>query len=124
METLKESGYKPVEENLDLNEVFCIKTDRIVNSGELVNFKGYTILLEHGFKESLFRKTVEIREYSNGDMNIFYQGNEIEWRYFSRKSRVKRITEVIRHTLPHRIRLSLKATKIHSLYTLCLSMIH
>ena len=68
-----------------INEIFCKKETRVVQNGELVSFNGnrYLVAPQNGI--SRFKETVEVREYRNGMLKIYFQGEELEYELFGIK---------------------------------------
>ena len=83
-----ENAYKPVPEKIDLNEVFCMKEDRLVQPGEVISYQSDKYLLKHGSEFSLQKKTVETRMYRNGDFRIFFQNKEVLFELIEYQKRV------------------------------------
>jgi len=72
-----EVKYKPVPPDLDLNEVFSIKEYRRINRDHSIRWKKNVFLIQHDFKQSLYRKFAEIRTYPDHTWRIFYAGKRL-----------------------------------------------
>jgi len=78
----KYPAYKKVDESIDLNEVFCLKNNRVIQSGEIVSYEGYKYLIKTKTLCSMQKQMVEVRSYRNGALKIFFQGEELEFELF------------------------------------------
>jgi len=69
------SAYRPVDPDLDLATVFCLKHMRTVGRDNVVRFKGrrLQILPSHG-RMSYVRTRVEVHERMNGTLAIYHDG--------------------------------------------------
>lgn len=72
------SAYLPVDPNLDLATVFCLKHMRTVGRDNVVQFKGrrLQILPSHG-RTSYARTRVEVHERMNGTLAVYHQGRRL-----------------------------------------------
>lgn len=73
------TSYKLLETGIDLNEIFTIRKDRIVQNGEVISYRGSLYLVRQKNEETMVKKMIEIREYRDGQMKMFYQEKEIEY---------------------------------------------
>lgn len=73
------SAFEKLSENIDLDEIFCIKNMRKVRNDNSINWKGY--LLDLDYEEDLRKKQVEVREYLDGSYGVFYQSKRVKLRY-------------------------------------------
>lgn len=73
-------AYTPINNNINLNEIFCMIIERKVQQGEVVCYEGSKYVLET--KESLSGQRAEIREYRDGKMSIYVEGDEINYSLF------------------------------------------
>lgn len=76
---IKTPAYKVVSELINLNEIFCMKQDRVVAGGESVSYQGQKYVLKLKMGKSLIKEMVEVREYRDGTMKIYHQNVEIEF---------------------------------------------
>lgn len=73
-------GYRPLPENIDLNEVFCIKEERTCARDHTFSWNGQTYLIESNLKHSIYKQKIEIRTYQNLTWRVFFAGKELEVR--------------------------------------------
>jgi len=79
-------AYRPLNESVELNEVFTMRDDRVIKSGHVVNYNSdqYVILTD----KCLLKKGVEIRFYRNGDMKMFlHNGVELKYKMLEKQKR-------------------------------------
>ena len=74
--------YKKLPADQDLREIFCLKSDRIVNSAHQVNYKGKIYLVDPGLQGSLKGRRVTIHEYEDKTISILYGGAAVEFKQF------------------------------------------
>ncbi|NQY01511.1 MAG: ISNCY family transposase [Flavobacteriaceae bacterium] len=72
----RNSAYKVLDEDLDLNEVLCMKVMRVVKNGNIINLDGFQYVIHSD--EYLVKKYVEVRYYRNNDKGFFIDGEKIE----------------------------------------------
>jgi len=73
-----DTAYRPLAEDLVLNEVFTMRDVRVINSGHVLNYNSNQYVITSD--ENLMKKNVEIRKYRNGDMRMFlFCGQELEF---------------------------------------------
>jgi transposase len=75
---LKESAWREIPENIKLENILCIKDKRKVKGDSTISYKGkwYKVLptkTRYGFAKA----EVEIQEYLDGSLHIFYKGEEL-----------------------------------------------
>jgi hypothetical protein len=77
-----ELGYKPVSIDLNLNEIFSVREDRSLQPGDVINYKGtrYLIKLKNELKNQ--KQIIEVREYSDGRMEMFIKKEKVEYEVF------------------------------------------
>jgi transposase len=73
----KESAYRSIPINLDLNEIFCMKYDRRVALDHTISWKGEKFLIKNP-PFNLTKKDVEIRFYKNKTSKVFFAGRVLE----------------------------------------------
>ncbi|MCB9060933.1 MAG: ISNCY family transposase [Halobacteriovoraceae bacterium] len=64
-------AYRKLEELIDLNEVLTIRDHRKIGEGEILSFEGHKYLVSRENGHSLIGKTVEIRRYRDGKLEMF-----------------------------------------------------
>jgi hypothetical protein len=74
----------PLDKSINLEEVFCMKENRVVQSGEIINYLGNKFVLKSFDGLSLVKEAIEIREYRNGKMKIFHRNKEVNFELFDR----------------------------------------
>lgn len=70
------SSYQKLNENIELKEVFCMKADRIVGSGNLFSYNNKRYLVDS--EECMAKKNIELRFYPDGSMGGFIRGQRVE----------------------------------------------
>lgn len=77
----KEQGvaYRPVPKGLNLDNIFCIKEERIVAPDNTISYnsKIYQIL-PNSYRISFVKARVMVHEYLNGSIHIFYKDKELK----------------------------------------------
>ncbi|MBC8555415.1 MAG: ISNCY family transposase [Candidatus Brocadiales bacterium] len=81
--TDQNSAYRHLHESINLDEVFTMRDDRVVQSGHIVSYGGDKYLVTSEKYSSLVKKHVEIRLYRNGNMKMFVENEEISFQLFS-----------------------------------------
>jgi hypothetical protein len=74
-------AYKNLPEEINLTDIFCMIDDRVVHSGEVINYGGKKYVLINKNKQSLEKKMIEIRLYRDDQIKFFYQDEEIEFEF-------------------------------------------
>jgi transposase len=83
------SAYRPLPQALKLKEIFCLKEERTVAADNTISYKGkFFQILPDEYRVSFFKAKVEVREYLDGSINIFYQSKKLKHRAIS-KERIK-----------------------------------
>jgi len=93
----KEAGtaYRPLPKGLSLKEVFCLKEERTVAGDNTISYQGKTFqILPNEYRLSFFKAKVEVHEYLDGSINIFYQYKKLKHKPIS-KERIKSFSSVI-----------------------------
>ncbi len=70
--TSEESRYRPLPTGIDLDQVFCYKTERVVANDNCVHFRNRNYQILPGAYGSLKKKVVSIHEQESGKLSIFY----------------------------------------------------
>ena len=81
------SRYKAVPEHIDLNEIFCLKFDRHVQSNHTISFEGATYRIIDTRYGSLKRKIVTVHRYHDGRVGLFYGHLQLEYQKFKEPKR-------------------------------------
>jgi hypothetical protein len=79
--TAKEPGsaYRPLPKGLSLKDVFCLKEERTVAGDNIISYPGKTFqILSNEYRISFYKAKVEVHEYLDGSINIFYQGQRLK----------------------------------------------
>ena len=95
--TAKEPGsaYRPLPKGLSLKDVFCLKEERTVAGDNTISYQGKTFqILPNEYRLSFFKAKVEVHEYLNGLVNIFYQGKKLKHKPIS-KEKIKSFQSLI-----------------------------
>jgi len=93
----KEGGtaYRPLPKGLSLKEVFCLKAERVVAGDNTISYNGKAFqILPNEYRSSYCKAKVEVHEYLDGRLNIFYQGKKLKHKPISKK-RIKSFSSVI-----------------------------
>jgi transposase len=76
--TSLESRYRPLPQNIDLNEIFCIKEYRTVKADHTFSYKGTQYLIESDLKYSIYKQQIEIKTYQNLKEKFLFAGKKIQ----------------------------------------------
>lgn len=76
------SAYKKVDSDIELKEVFTMRSDRVVGVGNIVSYEGAQYLIH---RESGEKQVVEVREYPDRATRMFIQNEEVGFEIFERK---------------------------------------
>jgi transposase len=89
------SAYRPSPKGLVLKDIFCLKEERTVAGDNTISYQGKTFqILPNEYRLSFFKAKVEVHEYLDGSINIFYQGKKLKHKPISKK-RIKSFSCVI-----------------------------
>jgi hypothetical protein len=89
------SAYRPLPKGLSLKEVFCLKEERTVAGDNTISCQGKTFqILPNEYRLSFYKTKVEVQEYLNGLVNIFYQGKKLKHKPIS-KEKIKSFQSLI-----------------------------
>lgn len=73
-----ESAYQPVDPDLDLATIFCLKHHRTVGRDNVVQFQGHRLqILPSQGRTSYARARVEVHERMNGTLALYHQGQRL-----------------------------------------------
>jgi transposase len=103
--TAKEPGsaYRSLPKGLCLKDVFCLKEERTVAGDNTISYQGKTFqILPNEYRLSFFKAKVEVHEYLDGSINIFYQGKKLKHKPLS-KGKIKFFQPVMVRQAHHKI---------------------
>ena len=84
----KEGGtaYRPSPKGLVLKDIFCLKEERTVAGDNTISYQGKSFqILPNEYRLSFFKAKVEVHEYLDGSINIFYQGKKLKHKPISKE---------------------------------------
>jgi hypothetical protein len=97
------SAYRPLAKGLSLKDIFCLKKERTVAGDNTISYQGRTFqILPNEYRISFYKTKVEVHEYLNGLVNIFYQGKKLKHKPIS-KERTKLFQPVMFRQAHHKI---------------------
>lgn len=64
--------YRPIESHIDLNEIFCIQHDRVVNRDHTIFYNGKKHVIWPAEGKSYKGKSVTVHQYEDQTISIFY----------------------------------------------------
>gem|GEM_PF-1781291 len=77
----REDKHRPLSTHMELDKIFCYKTDRTVSKNLTFQHNRQLFLLEDTQQTRMLRrKRIELSEYPDGSIKIFYQKNELKYR--------------------------------------------
>jgi transposase len=89
------SAYRSLPKGLRLKDVFCLKEERVVAGDNTISYNGRAFqILPNGYRLSFFKAKVEVHEYLDGSIHIFYQGKKLKHKPIS-KGKIKPFQPVI-----------------------------
>ena len=103
--TAKEPGsaYRPLPKGVSLKDVFCLKEERTVAGDNTISYQGKTFqILPNEYRLSFYKAKVEVHEYLDGSINIFYQGKKLKHKPLS-KEKIKSFQPVMVRQAHHKI---------------------
>jgi transposase len=86
--TAKESGsaYRSLPKGLSLKNVFCLKEERTVAGDNTISYNGRAFqILPNEYRLSYCKVKVEVHQYLDGSINIFYQGKKLKHKPISKE---------------------------------------
>jgi hypothetical protein len=95
--TAKEPGsaYRQIPKGLVLKDVFCLKEERTVAGDNTISYNGRAFQIRpNEYRLSYCKAKVEVHEYLDGSINIFYQGKKLKHKSIS-KEKTKSLSCVI-----------------------------
>jgi len=80
------SAYRPLPKGLNLKDVFCLKEERTVAGDNTISYNGKAFqILPNEYRLSYCKAKVEVHEYLDGSINIFYQGKKLKHKPLSKE---------------------------------------
>jgi hypothetical protein len=73
-----DSAYEKLPFGYPIDQHMCFRHTRVVGNGEAISLNGSRFVVKHDGLDTLYRQTIEIREYRNGMLRFFYQDEEVE----------------------------------------------
>lgn len=95
--TAKESGsaYRPLPKGLSLKDIFCLKDERVVAGDNTISYNGKTFqILPNEYRSSYYKAKVEVHEYLDDSISIFYRGKKLKHKPIS-KPKIKSFSPFI-----------------------------
>ena len=95
--TAKELGsaYRSLPKGFSLRDVFCLKEERVVAGDNTISYNGRALqILPNEYRLSYCKAKVEVHEYLDGSINIFYQSKKLKHKPIS-KEKLKSFSSVI-----------------------------
>ena len=73
-----ETAWRPIPEDIDLDNIFCKKDTRVVANDNTVSYDGRTLQIPPNAKRySYVKAKVDVYELINGSIRVFYKGEQI-----------------------------------------------
>jgi hypothetical protein len=89
------SAYRQIPKGLVLKDVFCLKEERVVAGDNTISYNGKIFqILPNEYRISFYKAMVEVHEYLDGSLNIFYQRKRLKHKPIS-KEKIKSFSCVI-----------------------------
>jgi transposase len=95
--TAKEPGsaYRPLPKGLSLKDIFCLKEERVVAGDNTISYQGKAFqILPNEYRSSYYKAKVEIHEYLDDSISLFYQGKKLKHKPIS-KQKIKSFSSCI-----------------------------
>ncbi len=90
-----DSAYRVLPKGLKLKDVFCLKEERTVSGDNTISYNGKAFqILPNEYRSSYCKAKVEVHEYLDGSIHIFYQGKKLKHKPIPKK-RIKSFSCVI-----------------------------
>jgi hypothetical protein len=86
--TAKEPGsaYRSLPKGLSLKDVFCLKEERTVAGDNTISYHGKIFqILPNEYRISFYKVKVEVHEYLDGSISIFYQSRRLKHKPISKE---------------------------------------
>jgi hypothetical protein len=84
-----EVQYRPLPQGIDLNEIFCKKEHRTVNSDHTISWENKKYVIVSPLKYSLQKQEIELRTYQNLTWKAYFAGKEIAIKPFEKSLRAQ-----------------------------------
>jgi len=98
-----DSAYRPLPKGFSLKDVFCLKEERTVAGDNTISYNGRAFqILPNEYRISFYKAKVEVHEYLDGSINIFYQGKKLKHKPIS-KEKIKSFQPVMVRQAHHKI---------------------
>lgn len=68
-----QEAFEPLDELINLNEIFCIKEQRIINNDHTIRYNNQVYALKLPFKKSIAHQAVEVRQYPDMTFNAYWR---------------------------------------------------
>ena len=90
---VKEPAYRNIPEDLDLNDILCIKEERTVYPDNTISYKNtkYQILADP-YRASYAKAKVEVFEHLDGRISIVYKGRKLRYKKIETMINKKELT--------------------------------
>jgi hypothetical protein len=97
------SAYRQIPKGLVLKDVFCLKEERVVAGDNTISYNRKIFqILPNEYRISFYKAKVEVHEYLDGSLNIFYQGKKLKHKPLSRE-KIKSFQPVMVRQAHHKI---------------------
>jgi transposase len=97
------SAYRSLPKGLSLKEIFFLKEERTVAGDNTISYNGRAFqILPNEYRLSYCKAKVEVHEYLDGSLNIFYQGKKLKHKPIS-KEKIKSFQPVMVRQAHHKI---------------------
>jgi transposase len=73
-----ESAFKPLPANINLNELMCIREERIIQRGYTFSFNNQKYVIKSDFNFPMVGKIIEIRTYRDGSKRYYFNDEQIQ----------------------------------------------
>ena len=98
-----DSAYRPLPKGFSLKDIFCLKEERTVAGDNTISYNGRAFqILPNEYRISFYKAKVEVHEYLDGSINIFYQGKKLKHKPIS-KEKIKSFQPVMVRQAHHKI---------------------
>lgn len=89
------SAYRQIPKGLVLKDIFCLKVERVVAGDNTISYNGRAFqILPNEYRLSYCKAKVEIHEYLDDSISIFYQGKKLKHKPIS-KQKIKSFSSFI-----------------------------
>lgn len=73
-----ELKYRPLAEHVDLNEIFCLKEQRMVKSDHTISWGGELYHVKTDLMYGIHKQSIELRTYQDLTRRAFFAGKEVQ----------------------------------------------